>query len=67
MTVVGTTVRYVTVDGKQVQAVVCEEKWNLPHFSVEVVDAGEVVEHLTVLGAQVLRFMAEQRHWTEMR
>ncbi len=40
MTVVGTTVRYVSADGKRVTAVAYEEQWNQPRYSVEGGDGG---------------------------
>jgi hypothetical protein len=64
--VVGTVRRFRTFDGQDVRAVVFEERATMPRFDVEVVAAGEVVEHFTVLGAHMLDETARRRRWIEV-
>lgn len=55
-----------TPTGLRVQAVVFETVADLPRFDIEVVDqAGEVVEHFTVLGHAGLMMTAQRRRWKE--
>lgn len=66
MTMIGTVIRYIAPNGDRVSALCYDERADLPHFDIEIVNSeGEVTEHFIIRGSYALDVVAQRRGWEE--